>query len=254
MATIKLVYNNILEDGVFTIADGVEDTDFPKGRLHNREIQRISRVDIDGGDVDYRIDQSAAAVAVQVLIIPAGHTLDGVTLDWQYSGNDFAGGDDNDMVSQFVQSGSGQIVKIAAAVITDDYWRLLATAIPSSTVDLDIAEIFMGDIYTWETVSLLPIPRLDPDFNVEHRVSAGGYDRTLKHGALKRSRFYTVVADETQRASIEAFNAEWDGRKFFYLQDHEGTWIFGRLRAPLSLEKIDTEGNYNFTFDFVEVL
>lgn len=254
MATIKLLYDNILEDGTLTIETGTENANFPKEFLHNRGIQRISRVAVVGGIVDYRIDQSAAPVAVQALIIPAGHTLDGVTLDWQYSGNDFAGGDDNNAVSQWVQSGSGQIVRVAPAAITDDYWRLYASAAPSSTTDLDIAEIFMGGVYNWETVSLLPIPRLDPEHNTEHRVSSGGDDRAIKRGGSKIPRFYTVVADETQRASIEAFNAEWDGYKFFYLQDHEGTWIFGRLRAPLMLEKIDTLGNYRYNFDFIEVL
>ncbi len=44
----------------------------------------------------------------------------------------------------------------------------------------------------------------------------------------------------------------WGGSKPFWLCDHEGNWIYGKLSKPLNLKE-DGYSRYSFDFEFMEV-
>ncbi|GAB4389054.1 MAG: hypothetical protein Kow0025_12070 [Thermodesulfovibrionales bacterium] len=131
------------------------------------------------------------------------------------------------------------------------YWRITlegAASVPS------IPEIFLSSTYEWERNPARPTGALDDEFNVENAATAGGQDRFLVHGPPKRRRSYHMPrCGAAQKGNLLALNAEWAGSRPFWLQDHEGRWIYGKLRAPLALREV-AHGAWSFDFDFLEVL
>jgi hypothetical protein len=138
---------------------------------------------------------------------------------------------------------------------TKRYWKII---ISNPSIIPEIGEIFLSQTYEWEKNPQLPAGPLDHEFNVENEVSAGGQDRFLIHGDPKRQRVYSVYkADSIQKENILALNNEYQNAKPFWLCDHNGKWIFGKLRRPISLRYEDEGeegGLYSFDFDFLEVL
>lgn len=134
---------------------------------------------------------------------------------------------------------------------TTRYWKFVITT-PASIPE--IPELFLTKTYEWERGPSRPAGPLDPEFNVEHEVTAAGQDRFLIHGDPKRQRVYHLSrCNETQKGNIVALNDAWAGAKPFFLYDHEGSWIFGKLRDPISIKEIAYQA-YCFDFDFLEVL
>jgi hypothetical protein len=243
---IKCAGLNILETSAVCLAAGTEDPGYPLYRLYDRDAGRLFRA-AGAGTLEVRADQGATPRAVDRLIIPAGHNLDGATLEVLHSDDDSAC---QPAVPQWAQQGAGLINRTWTSV-TKRYWKLRITA-PSSAPEL--GELFLTSTYEWERNPERPAGPLESDFNVEHAQTAAGQDRFLVHGAPKRRRPYRVPrCSGAQRDNIEALFSEWAGAKPFWLEDHEGEWIYGRLQGPLNLREM-APGAYGFDFDFLEVL
>lgn len=243
---IKCACLNILEGSAVSLASGAEDPSYPLYRLYDRDVGRIFRA-AAAGTIEVRVDQGASPAAVDRLIIPAGHGLDGTTLDILHSDDDVSY---DPAAPEWVQSGAGLINKSWTAV-AKRYWKIRITA-PSSAPEL--TELFLSSTYEWERNPARPAGPLERVFNVEHSQTAAGQDRFLVHGGPKRRRPYHVPrCSEAQKDSMVALFSEWAGSKPFWLEDHEGDWIYGRLRGPLNLRET-ANGVYGFDFDFAEVL
>ncbi len=244
---IKCAYKNILETAAVSLSAGAEDPSYPVYRLYDRDIGRLFRP-AAAVTLEVRADQGAAgSLAADRLLIPAGHNLDGMTLDVLYSDND---ADYYAAVAQWAQGGNGLINKSWASA-THRYWKLKITA---PAVIPQFAEIFLTQTYEWERNPARPAGPFDPEFNVEHSQTAAGHDRFLKHGEPRRRRAYQMpVCGQAQKDNVSAFFDGWAGSKPFWLEDHGGAWIFGRLRGPLNLREVAYQA-YSFDFDFIEVL
>lgn len=245
---IKNAYINILESGAVTLAAGTAHASFPLYRLHDRNIGRVFKTTA-AVTTEVLVDQGASGnLAVDQLLIPPGHNLDGETLDIKYSDND---SDYYEAVSQWVQSGSGLIDKSWSS-ITHRYWKFIVTS-PSNAPE--IPELFLTSTYEWERdASKRDSGPYDPEFNVLAEQTAAGHNRFLVRGsAKKRRRYHAPNVGETQKDNLVTMNDAWAGAVPFWLKDHEGVWIYGRLRAPIALKPV-TYQRYSFDFDFVEVL
>lgn len=188
--------------------------------------------------------------AVDCLIVPGGHNLKNMTLKIDYSDNYYTW---TQLVAEWTQSDNDQIIK-SFELNTNRYIRLTIY----SSVMPQVAELFLGPSYTFEENPNLPYGPFDPEFNVENRVVSGGADRFLIHGDAKRRRFYDcTLKRETQKASALMLNDAWAGSKPFWLCDHDGVWIYGKLDAPLNIRMEDENedgGIYTFQIYFKEVL
>jgi hypothetical protein len=243
---IKCAGLNILEGSAVSLTSGAEDPGYPLYRLYDRDAGRMFRA-ASAGTVEVRADQGASPRAVDRLLVPAGHNLDGATLEVLHSDDDAAY---DPAVPGWTQQGTG-LVNTAWAAVAKRYWKLRITA-PSSAPEL--AELFLTSTYEWERNPERPAGPLEGVFNVEHAQTAAGQDRFLVHGAPKRRRPYRVPrCSEAQKEGVLALFSDWAGSKPFWLEDHEGSWIYGRLQGPLNLREL-APGAYGFDFDFVEVL
>lgn len=248
---IKCCSKNILETSSVNLSTGTEDSDYPLYRLYDRDIGKIFKITA-AVTMEVRVNQGASGnIAIDRLLIPAGHNLTGMTLDWQYSDDDISY---TPAVTQWTQ-GDNALIDKSLTSANHQYWKFIVTspaAIPQ------IHEIFMSPTYTWEQEPGLPLQAFVPYFNVENHTTAGGYDRFLIHGDEKKLRLYNVIyCNETQKTNILSLNDDWAGAKPFYLCDHNGVWIYSKLTEPvtMSLEHPDGVGGfYNFTLNIQEVI
>lgn len=244
---IKTCYKNILETGTVSLTAGTADTAYPLYRIYDRNIGRVFKT-TSAVTTEVKVDQGASGnLAIDRLLIPSGHNLNGMTLDILYSDNDT---DYYPAVTQWVQSGSGLIDK-AWTSISKRYWRFKITT-PASIPQ--ITELFLSPTYEFERGDDRPGGPFDPIFNIERDESFGGQVRFLIKGDPRKQRVYRFeVVKETQKTNMSTLNDAWAGSKPFYLYDHEGIWIFGEMRTPLGLKEIGYQV-YSFEFDFLEVL
>ncbi|RJQ44446.1 MAG: hypothetical protein C4538_10530 [Nitrospiraceae bacterium] len=246
MALIKCCYKNILENSTVTLSAGTEDSNYPLYRLYDRDIGKVFKPTA-AVTIEVKVNQGASGnLAADRLLIPAGHNLNGMTLDMKYSDDDSGY---TPAVAQWVQAGSGLIEKNWTSG-THRYWKFIITT-PASIPQ--IPEIFLTQTYTWERNPSRPIGSVAPRYNVERDEDAGGHARFLVHGDPRRYRSYPETrAKSAQRVNIEAFYNEWAGSKPFFLCDHEGNWIYGEL---LNFD-ISEQGSdlFPFSFEFLEIL
>ncbi|MDA8168682.1 MAG: hypothetical protein M0Z59_03160 [Nitrospiraceae bacterium] len=138
-----------------------------------------------------------------------------------------------------------------SAPATKRYMKVAVTASPATP---QMPELFLSPTYIWEKLPARPAGPLEDVFNVEAQTATSGRDHFLVHGSPKRQRVYHVTnAGSAQYASIKALWGAWGGAKPFWLCDHEGDWIFGKLSRPLNLKE-EGSNKYSFDFEFLEVL
>ena len=247
MSTVKTAYKNILETSTVSLTAGTEDPDFPLSRVRDRNISRPFKASA-AVTLEVLVDQGAGgSQAIDRLLIPAGHNLDGETLDILWSEDDVSY---TPAVSQWVQSGPGLINK-SWTTLTKRYWKFTVTT-PSSAPEF--AEMFITSANSWQRNPARPAGRLDRIFNVSNLGTTSGSDRFLVHGPSRRRRSYTLPSiSEAQKDALILLNDSWAGVKPFWLYDHEGSWMYGRLDSPLEIVE---EGYqlYSARFEFTEVV
>ena len=251
MPQVQCCYKNILETSTVTLSAGTEDANYPLYRLYDRDIGKIFKLTA-AVTTEVKIDQGASGnLAVDRLLIPAGHNLNGMTLDIKWSDDDVTY---TPAVTQWVQSGSGLINKNWTS-ITHRYWKFIITT-PASIPQL--MELFLTQSYTWEQNPQIPWGPFDDEFNAENDMDSGGHDRFLTFGNPKKQRVYSVYkCEDAQKTNIISLNDAWAAAKPFYIADHDSVWLYGKLRNPISIKEEDENesgGLYSFDFDFLEVL
>ncbi len=238
-------YQNILETSSVTLAQGAVNASYPLYRLWDRDIGRMFEA-AAAATIEVRIDQGAVPAGVDRLFIPGGHNLSGVALDLQHSDDDVT----YTSIGAWAQADANLIVK-SFTTAAHRYWKFIA-ANPAFAPQM--AELFLTSTYTWEKLPGRPGGPFEDVFNVKSDVTASGLDRFLIFGNSKRQRIYKVVnAGAAQQANALALNAVWSGAMPFWLYDHEGNWIFGKLAKPLNLKETGA-GKFEFDFNFLEVL
>ena len=180
---IKCAYTNILESSSVTLAVGTEDPACPLYRLSDRNIGRMFQP-LAASTVTVKIDQGSSPAAVDRLIIPAGHNLDGIALALTFSDNDVS-------YTSMVPGWTAQagVIEKSWAAATHRYWKFTIT---NPSVVPALGELFLSATYEWERNPARPQPSLEPVFNVRCETTSSGQDRFLVSGEAKRRRLYTV--------------------------------------------------------------
>ncbi len=241
---ITLYTRNILETGTVTVT-GEPDGGYPEARLYDRQISFFWIDTVTEAKV-FEVDQGASDnYAVDMLAIEA-HNFDGEDLQWQYSGTGAWGGEETDAVTDWSQSGNGQIIKEMGAEETERYWRLTLTSMDNP----QCSEIFMsyGNVFT---VLANPAPSAVDRANVDWDRSIGGTERSTKFGDIRRVRRYSMFLDATDLAAFQSAMAELDDySKPFYIKDHAGNYFLCRLTA----EPQEDYTNKDYTLVSIEVV
>lgn len=257
MGEILTAVKNILETSTVMLGTGTPNADYPISRLYDRNVGRIytaEPVALSSGEEELiiKIDQGATSIlAVDRLLIPAGHNFDGWDISIEHSADDITY---TPAVTGWEQSGSALINKSFTSIIKQ-YWKLTITS-PGNSSDPDpqFMELFLTQTYEWERNPGTPSGPIDDVFNVENKQTSGGQDRFIEHGDKRRPRDYSLAAvGQAQIDNIISFNDDWAGKKPFWLADIDSAWIYGKLRRPLSIRQIKDD-LYSFRFDFIEVL
>jgi hypothetical protein len=233
---------NFLESSDVTLSAGTAHADYPLYRLYDRHIGR-DFMTTAAETTEVKIDQGGAApFSADTLIIPAGHNLDGMTLDIKHSDDDAVY---TPAVPQWVQSGSGVIDRSWTSV-SKRYWKFIIT---NPSVAPRFAELFLTEAWTWLREPAKPQGPVEDLLNMENTVTSGGQDRFIVNGPARRQRVYRVLrAPEAQKQA----KLKMDRTRPFWL--HDGTeWIYGKLRSPLNMTMVAYQ-RYSYLFDFLEVL
>lgn len=237
---------NLLESSTVTLCVGQADPLYPIYRLYDRHPARMFKSDV-AQSIAIKIDQGAAgAQSVDTLLIPSGHELAGMTLDLMASDDDVTYAP---VVAQW-QAAEGVIHKSWQA-LTRRYWKLTVTDPATAPA---IAELFLTSAYQWERGPVRPVGPTDAVLAVAHEQTSTGGDRFLVAGPVRMRRVYKVHGtDEAQAQQMRLLHEAWAGARPFWLCDHEGQWIFGRLANAMELTERAYK-SHDFEFHFIEVL
>ncbi len=233
---------NVLEHSSVGLTAGAEDASHPLWRLYDRDVQRLFRAS-QAETLEVRIDQGSQVEAVQALFIPSGHNLEGQALSLSYSSDDATY-----TVADTWTGSSGLMARELSEPITARYWRFKVDAPP---VVPELAELFLGPLYAWARLPARPGGPFEQLLNVEVLQSASGRERFLVHGPARAQRRYSLQFME--QAQKEELLLLWQQGLPFWLKEHAGTWLWGRLRSALELQEV-AAGRWTAEFDFIEVL
>lgn len=243
---IKSAWINALETSTISLSAGIEDSSFPLYRLYDRNVGRSFKPS-SAETIEIKIDQGTTAPnPIDRLIVPSGHNLHSMTLDIKHSDDD---GIYTPAVAQW--TGTDGVISKSWSPVAKRYWKFVITS-PSSVPEL--AELFLTSTYEWDKEPAQPAWPSEKIFNIESAQSSGGQDRFLIHGQPKRRRpFHIARCSMDQKNEITALSDGAHALLPFWLCDHEGEWIYGRLTSPMRLDEVAYQ-TYSFDFDFLEVL
>jgi hypothetical protein len=247
---IKTAHINILEPSVVSLSAGAEDAAYPLYRLYDRRIGRLFKAS-GASDLAVLVDQGASgAQAVDRLLIPSGHNLSGMALSLEHSSD---GSSWTPAVAAW--TGASGLIDKPFTSVASRYWRFKVTG-PASPPEL--AELFLTSTDRWEGTAPRPSAPAEDLMNAEAAATASGHDRFLLHGEPRRQRTYKVEAcGNAQVAGVLTLYGAWKGARPFWLYDHDGQWIFGRLAAPLDVRESGEKAYalpWAYDFNFLEVL
>jgi hypothetical protein len=224
MANVTILYRNILENSTVTSTDA--NASFPLYRTYDRDVQKLFKFSTHGANLYVQADQGAVtSYEVDRLIIPVGHTLNGLNCKLQSSATGAWAGEETDRLS-WAQADALIINKTFAAA-TVRYWRLLITSDPAAPPELP--EIYLTNDYVMEdNVGMNSSDAVMQNFVREETRS--GKMRRVKLGESKQSFLYNLSAiGAAQKTNFKTWLAACDGIKPVYMLDHDGTLRYMEL-------------------------
>jgi hypothetical protein len=236
---------NIFELGTPSVT-GDADTGYPEARLWDRSRNCYWKDTVTEAKV-FLVDQGSSPLNVDLLAI-LNHNFDGKDMQWQYSTDNF-GADINDAVTDWAQSGYGDIIKTLGSAQNKRYWRVTLSSITNPMC----AEIYMSKGYAFN-IQADPSPGHGFDSNVLWSMSVGGEERSILLGEDKRRRNYFLKLGSTDLASfVEAIGYLNHWSYPFFFKDKDGSYFMARFDTLPMLDY----SNKNYTgidISIIEVL
>lgn len=227
---------NILESGTVTVT-GDADTGYPESRLYDRTLSLFWKDTVTEAK-EFEVDQGAGSILDVDLLFISGHNFDGEDMQWQHSDN---GSVWSDAVTDWSQSGNGQIVKALDPALTHRYWKVTLT----SMTDPECAEIFMslGHVFT---VLDEPRPVQAEQSNLQRFESIGGMSRRIKLGDTRRAWTYDIrLKNAADRANLLTVLGYTDGIvKPVFVKDMDGNYYFMELLEDPRMERAQISRGY----------
>lgn len=245
MSNIALLYVNILETSTVSVQN--ENPDYPKWRLHDRDIGKK----FYGGSIEspflIKADQGSVYQRdVNTLIIPAGHNLAGELLGLKY-------GPDNVSYTDAVSAWTG----VAGLIVKEftvqnaQWWRF---SIDNPAAIPQMQELWLGSRATYIDVIAWGYQE-GRQGNVARTDSLSGRPHFLQNGEDRKYRNYMCKCySSSVRDSLESFFSYSRGKPF-WLQDLDGEWYFMSLVDP-NIGPFDRPGlnRFDLQLEMIEVL
>jgi len=238
---VKICYRNILENSTVTSTN--EDAAFPLYRTYDRDIGKLFKFTTAVANLYVAASQVGTIYPVNRCIIPAGHNLSGVSCAIQYYNVGWIN-------SITWTQADNLVINKSFSDETRQQWRLLITSVPS--VPPQLAELYLTNDYQFERSVRRAVVEKGRR-NITREESVSGRVRIVKNGLERRARSYSVLANATQKASFETWNAVYDGTKFFYIIDHNATLMFMEMLNDFQFEYASND-YFNVNLELLEVL
>lgn len=247
MSLVTFVYRNILETGTVTSTDA--NASFPLARLYDRDIGKLFKFNSHAANLYIKVNQTPVIYPVCRLIIPAGHTLNGLNLKLQDSTTGAYGGEEHDSLS-WAQA-DALIINKTFNVLTKQYWRLLITSDPATPPELP-------ELYITNDVPFVENPSFGSQVGTKKNLyqdqTQSGLSRKVKLGEFKRVRSYDLThIGDAQKVDLETWDTHCEGVKSFYILDHNGVLIFMEMTSDL-LFTPSSNDIWTTSLDLLEVL
>jgi hypothetical protein len=217
-------FNLLGESGVTVTA--YADAAYPKGRLYDRSIDFYWQYTATGAFV-LSLDQGASFSKYVDFLAICNHNFSGATIDWQYSSNGSAW---VNAVAQWSQSGNAQVVKTLTTPLLYRYWRISVGSIASPRC----TELYMSLGYPFRIVWDSNPTSLDKD-NVEWIPTIGSLERSVKMGAVRKSRRYPLFHHQTAESTMTNFDLVTgymdNYSKPFFVKDHDSNYWLARFES-----------------------
>lgn len=228
---MKIGFINLLESSTVTVTS--EASGYDGYRLYDRFLKRMWKATSVSAQT-IKADQGASgSEEVNALIIPAGHNLDGVTIYFEYSTDDFSA-DINEAVSNWSQSGTGIIVKTFSPALTKRYWRVRLTGL---SVVPEVGEIFITKLYEFTAQPLGPGLRFGKMRNVMRTISPSGVSSFNELGDARRIKEFVITnISSSELSDFQDWSDEWAGKKPFYVEDVEEEQYFAEIDGEFMFE------------------
>lgn len=213
---------NAMALGTVTVTGA--DANNPKERLYDRDRNDLW-VYTATGAITFDVD-IGSNTTIDLLVID-GHNFDGETIEWER----YDSGSWTDIVSSWVQSGNGQIVKVASSPVTDTRFRVTVT----SMTDPECAEITMSE----RKLNISPNWNMSPGYSRNQAInySRTGHRWALKLGEEKWQARYSLTLNEADSELTEWLTCLADidyGLHAFYVYDYEDILRFVELQMPVT--------------------
>ena len=244
---IKLCYRNILETGNVSVTD--QNNSFPSYRLYDRDIGKLFKGNSAGNNNTFtiQVDQSANnAYDVDRLIIPVGHSLNGLPLALSHS-------NDGNNWTPALNSWNATASKVDSSFnnTVKRYWKLEITTANNAP---EMPEMFLTKEYQFER---------NPNYGLEDGKkknilsdeTQSGLVRLVKFGEPRRFRTYQLTKiGDNQKTNLESWDNHCEGIKALYLIDHQNDAFFAWLTTKDLIFAMEHENRWSVRMEFLEVL
>jgi len=243
---IKVMYRNILENSTVTSTD--ENASFPLYRTYDRDIGKLFKFNSHPANLFIQADQGVAIeYPVSRLIIPVGHTLNGLNCKLQYSHTGAWAGEQTDALS-WAQT-NALIIDKAFTEFSERYWRLLITSDPAAPPALP--ELFLTKPYqfvrnvSWGFTS-------GNRLNVNRLEALSGKVNYIMNGVVRKERGYQLTRIlDAQKTEFDTWQSTTEGIRGLYIEDQGAAVYFAEVLTPL-LFTAEHEGRWGVTLSILE--
>lgn len=197
-----------------------------------------------------KVDQDSSIEEINTLVIPSGHTLDGLNCQFQYSDDDSLW---SDAVLDWTQSGSDIIVK-QFTPSSHQYWRLYTTG---SSSDIELPSL--SEFYLTNTYTIVSNPKYNSIRETyvssinKIEIPSWKYDSIINNIYRKKLEYELPFCSTTEKEKIEEIREFCLGKKPFFIIDHNSNEYFVELMEDIIIEPV-TATHYNIKLILMETL
>ncbi len=190
--------------------------------------------------VEYPVDR---------LIIPVGHTLNGLNLKLQYSHTGAFAGEETDALS-WAQA-DALIIDKAFVAVTERYWRFLITSDPAAPPELP--ELYLTKSYAFARNPSWGFTTGDR-LNIARQETLSGKTNYIKNGVSRKERAYQLTRIQSaQKTEFETWQGVTEGIRAIYVEDEAGTVFFAEVLESIKFTN-EHEGRWGCALSVLEFI
>lgn len=244
MATIQIGYSNVLESA--TLITATSATNYSTDRLKDRDFGKLWICGSSSSPQHIIINQSGTAIASNCVVIPYGHTLNGLTMTLAYGSDGITFGTTS---VSWTQSGTSTIKQTYSSA-TPNYWRFSHT---SGTGTMRMPELMLTNLVSFTAQPRISDLKESKYYCVKSLESKSGISTFMSYTTSKRKMEYSMIVGSTDKTYWENAQTYFDTYGPFFFVDHQGNNLFVELLDDLSFKPV-TANKYELNVSLQEVI